>query len=221
MSAFDPKWKSPFPIENHSALMPASLMIGPHFCKSAWRKAASSAGLDDVGGAPTTSNRSLKDECISASTPSRRRSSAPWTRRGRSAPLTNLVVRLKLGWVLQPISHLVVGVGNAEHRLPSWWITHLITSCARFLSAMAKCLDSSPSSVGLIVLFSVHNVPLTQHQDQFHDRTWLGHPLSYLPAQSLINSLGHMTWPSNQICLIFFSVVTNNVEKWQFSSFSP
>src|SRR5262245_26946814 len=57
---------------NHSGLMPASLMIGPHISLSDASRAASSAGVDTVTGAPMASYLSLTEGCSSAATASAR-----------------------------------------------------------------------------------------------------------------------------------------------------
>src|SRR5262245_24470482 len=57
---------------SHSGLIPASLMIGPHISVSDASRAASSAGVDTVTGAPMASYLSLTEGCSSAATASAR-----------------------------------------------------------------------------------------------------------------------------------------------------
>src|SRR5262245_24574293 len=57
---------------SHSGLIPASLMIGPHISVSDASRAASSAGVDAVTGAPMASYLSLTEGCSSAATASAR-----------------------------------------------------------------------------------------------------------------------------------------------------
>src|SRR5436190_23245816 len=55
---------------DHSALMPVSLMMGPHFSVSNATRLASSLGVDTVTGAPIAAYLCLTDACVSAATAS-------------------------------------------------------------------------------------------------------------------------------------------------------